>query len=384
MDTDFAIRVENLSKIFSLYQPCVDDTGKLVSKHYALRDVSFEIKKGESVGIIGPNGSGKSTLLKILAGITKPTSGEAIIKGKIASVLDIGAGFHQELSGRENVFLNGQILGFSRRDIQEHYEEIISFSGIEMFIDEPVKNYSNGMYLRLAFSIMAHLDFDVYLFDEVLSVGDENFRKKSFPKIKSLVDMGKTIILISHNFSEIAALCNMVYTIKKGRLTMKDTIDRFQLSLINQDVKLPYFVDNLSVQIKDIDGDSRNDFFNNEVLLISVDNVYNDNKTTDINIALRLKDNLGVTVFTSSPMVTKEGIVKIDYEGNKKYVMKVPSYYFNQGTFFIDIVYFSDGNIIEEVSNISYFSVKLSSIYENIIGLGEKGHVKPFFEWTLL
>src|SRR5690606_19206903 len=131
--------------------------------------------KGENVGIIGPNGSGKSTLLKILAGVTKPTSGTVDINGRIASILDIGAGFHPELSGKENVFLNGQILGFAKSEIAPKYKEIVEFSGIGKYIDEPVKNYSNGMYLRLAFSIMVHLDFDIYLFDEVMSVGDAEF-----------------------------------------------------------------------------------------------------------------------------------------------------------------------------------------------------------------
>src|SRR5690554_2953495 len=176
MDENLAIKVENLFKVYQLRQSRVNEEGELVTEHWALKEVSFEIKKGESVGIIGPNGSGKSTLLKILAGVTKPSSGKVQIRGKVASILDIGAGFHPELSGRENVFLNGQIHGFSKKEIQSKYDEIVAFSGIEQFIEELVKNYSNGMYLRLAFSIMAHLDFDVYLFDEVLSVGDAEFK----------------------------------------------------------------------------------------------------------------------------------------------------------------------------------------------------------------
>lgn len=209
VNTDIAIKVENLSKVFPLRQAQVDNHGNSIHEYWALKDVSFEIKKGESVGIIGPNGSGKSTLLKILAGITKPTSGKVSIRGKVASILDIGAGFHPELSGRENVYLNGQIHGFTKKEIEVKFNEIVAFSGIEKFIDEPVKNYSNGMYLRLAFSIMAHLDFDVYLLDEVLSVGDEEFREKIIQLIKSWNDQ-KTLVIVTHDFYQIETLFDRV------------------------------------------------------------------------------------------------------------------------------------------------------------------------------
>lgn len=382
MEPGSTIVVENLSKVYPLRQPHVNGEGEMITEHWALKNISFEIREGESVGIVGENGSGKSTLLKVLAGVTQPTSGEARIRGRVASVLDIGAGFHQELSGRENVFLNGQILGFSKREIQEQYDEIVSFSGIEKFIEEPVKNYSNGMYLRLAFSIMAHLNFDVYLFDEVLSVGDEDFRKKSFPKINSLINRGKTVVLISHNFSEIATLCSMVYTIHEGRLVMKDTIERFRLSLISKDVTLPYFVERLSVEVKDTNGENQSTFLNSEALFIEINNVYKEDKT-DNNIALRLKDNLGSTIFSTSPSLTKEGVAEIDYAGSRKYVMMVPPHYFNRGTFFIDIIYFNEGGIVEEVNNISYFTIRLNPVYKEVIKLGEKGRIRTFFEWKI-
>ena len=178
MMQDIAIKVNSLSKKYTLKHPIKDINGSLTNEHWALKDVTFQIKKGETVGIIGPNGSGKSTLLKILSGVTKPTNGSVEINGKVASILDIGAGFHQELSGRENVFLNGQLLGFSAKEIKAQYQKIVDFSGIGNFIEEPVKYYSNGMYLRLAFSILAHLDFDIYLFDEVMNVGDAEFMQK--------------------------------------------------------------------------------------------------------------------------------------------------------------------------------------------------------------
>jgi lipopolysaccharide transport system ATP-binding protein len=217
LDSNVAIKVENLSKLYALRETAVGIDGKSTNDLWALKEVSFEIKKGESVGIIGPNGSGKSTLLKILAGITKPTAGKVTIKGKVASILDIGAGFHPELSGRENIFLNGQLLGFSKKEIQSHYEEIVEFSGIVKFIDQPVKNYSNGMYLRLAFSIMVHLDFDVYLFDEVMSVGDAEFVLKSREKLEEFKSSKKTTIFVSHNFSELGNQ-ELFMQFEKGKL----------------------------------------------------------------------------------------------------------------------------------------------------------------------
>jgi lipopolysaccharide transport system ATP-binding protein len=205
MEEDIAIKVEGLSKKYFLQKSKneLDEPGKPNCNFWALKEVSFQVRKGDSIGIIGKNGSGKSTLLKILSGITKPTSGKVGVQGKIASILDIGAGFHPELTGRENVFLNGQLHGFQKDEIQSKLKEIIDFSGIEKFIDEPVKNYSNGMYLRLAFSIIAHLDFDIYLFDEVFNVGDVSFIQKTRNKFKELVASNKTILFVSHNINEL-------------------------------------------------------------------------------------------------------------------------------------------------------------------------------------
>ncbi len=217
---EIAIKVVEISKEYFLRKPHTDENGVVSNRLCALNDVSFEVKKGESVGIIGPNGSGKSTLLKILAGVTKPTSGEVLIRGRVASILDIGAGFHPELSGRENIYLNGQILGFSKKEIQSRYDEILTFSGIENFIEEPVKSYSNGMYLRLAFSIMAHLDFDVYLFDEVMSVGDVEFNLKARAKLQALLQSNKTLLFVSHNLNELNNMDTFL-RFENGRLLSK-------------------------------------------------------------------------------------------------------------------------------------------------------------------
>lgn len=224
MDNDTAIKITNLSKVYPLRHPRKNEAGESVHEHWALKTVSFDIKKGESVGIIGPNGSGKSTLLKILAGVTKPTTGKVEIRGKVASILDVGAGFHPELSGRENIHLNGQIHGFSKKEIENKFDEIIEFSGIGEFIEEPVKNYSNGMYLRLAFSIMANLNFDVYLFDEVMNVGDADFKKKSEDKFEELLNKkDKTIIHVSHQLNDLSN--NDLFVLLRNGHLIKATSD---------------------------------------------------------------------------------------------------------------------------------------------------------------
>lgn len=222
-DKSIVIQVDSLDKVYPLQGTHFnEDSGKQESVLYALRNVSFALEEGQSVGIIGPNGSGKSTLLRILAGITKPTSGRALIKGRTASILDIGAGFHPYLSGRENIYLNGQLLGFSKKEIDAQFDAIVAFSGVESFLSEPVKNYSSGMYLRLAFSIMANLDFDVYLLDEVMGVGDAAFQKQSSQRLKELIASGKTCLFASHNFLELKQLFSRFLYIKNGQLEMLD------------------------------------------------------------------------------------------------------------------------------------------------------------------
>ena len=184
----------------------------------ALQDVSFNVEPGEVIGIIGRNGAGKSTLLKILARIVKPTSGEVDIYGRVGSLLQIGTGFHPDLSGRENIFLNGAILGMKSIEIRRNFDEIVSFSEVGRFLDTAVKYYSSGMYLRLAFAIAAHLEPEVLLLDEVLAVGDESFQKKCRAKIKSVSRDGRTVFFVSHDMKAIGDLCGRVLLIRSGRL----------------------------------------------------------------------------------------------------------------------------------------------------------------------
>jgi lipopolysaccharide transport system ATP-binding protein len=189
-----------------------------VEPFWALKDVSFTIEQGQVVGIIGRNGSGKSTLLKIIAQITAPTTGEVHLTGRTGTLLEVGTGFHPELSGRENVFLNGAILGMSRVEIARKFDEIVEFSGVEAFIDTPVKRYSSGMHTRLAFSIAAHLDPEILIIDEVLAVGDAEFQKKCLAKMKAVTSDGRTVIFVSHSMLTVTSLCNQCILLDHGEL----------------------------------------------------------------------------------------------------------------------------------------------------------------------
>jgi lipopolysaccharide transport system ATP-binding protein len=185
---------------------------------FALKDVSFEIREGEVVGIIGRNGAGKSTLLKILSRITEPTEGHAMICGRVGSLLEVGTGFHQELSGRENLYLNGAILGMKKADIDRKFDEIVAFAEIEKFIDTPVKHYSSGMYVRLAFAVAAHLEPDILIVDEVLAVGDASFQRKCLGKMGEVAGSGRTVLFVSHNMAAISRLCTRALWLDQGRL----------------------------------------------------------------------------------------------------------------------------------------------------------------------
>lgn len=192
---------------------------------WALKDVSFEIQRGDVVGIIGKNGAGKSTLLKILSQITRPTEGEIEINGRVASLLEVGTGFHPELTGRENIFLNGTILGMTRKEVASKFDEIVAFSGIEKFIDTPVKHYSSGMYVRLAFAVAAHLEPEILIIDEVLAVGDAEFQKKCLGKMKDVAGEGRTVIFVSHDLGAVKQLCNKGVVFDKGRIIESGDID---------------------------------------------------------------------------------------------------------------------------------------------------------------
>jgi len=185
---------------------------------WALRNINFELRKGESLGIIGPNGSGKSTILKLIAGVTVPTEGEVEVKGRIAPLIELGAGFHPELTGRENIYLNGTILGLKRGEIDRKFATIVKFSGLEEFIDTPVKHYSSGLYMRLAFAIAVHTEPDILLVDEILAVGDTSFQKKCIKRMNEFKKSGVTIVFVSHDLRLVSDFCERTILLKEGKI----------------------------------------------------------------------------------------------------------------------------------------------------------------------
>ena len=203
---------------------------------WALRNVSFGIGHGEVVGVIGRNGAGKSTLLKILSRITVPTEGRAEIRGRVGSLLEVGTGFHLELTGGENIFLNGAILGMRRTEIARKFDEIVAFAGVEQFIDSPVKHYSSGMYLRLAFSVAAHLDPEILLVDEVLAVGDATFQRKCLEKMEDVGRRGRTVLFVSHNMQAIARLCPRTILLDSGGVAVDGPSHKVVASYLSSDI----------------------------------------------------------------------------------------------------------------------------------------------------
>ena len=199
--------------------------GDEIEEFWALKDVSFEVKQGEVIGIIGRNGAGKSTLLKILSRITEPTRGRVMLRGRVASLLEVGTGFHPELTGRENIFLNGAILGMTRREIRRKFDEIVAFAEVEKFLDTPVKRYSSGMYVRLAFAVAAHLEPEILIIDEVLAVGDAEFQRKCLGKMQDVASReGRTILFVSHNHAAIRSLCSHAFVLRSGMATQKKDV----------------------------------------------------------------------------------------------------------------------------------------------------------------
>lgn len=307
--SDIAVRVENLSKEyrigakqqFKTLGEVIADSAKaplrratklirgqatgaaeLDESFWALRDINFDIHAGEVVGIIGRNGAGKSTLLKILTRITRPTIGRTITYGRVASLLEVGTGFHQELTGRENVYLNGSILGMKRHEIDHKFDEIVDFAGVERFIDTPVKHYSSGMTVRLAFAVAAHLETEILLIDEVLAVGDIAFQKKSLGKMEDLTSQDRTVLFVSHNMAAVENLCTKAYLLQDGQLATSgptsEVIDTYLESL-----QLNTFTGTLA-QRTDRQGSGRLRLTNVRYRSAGVDNVESVQSGRDVDI----------------------------------------------------------------------------------------------------
>ncbi|MEI6314737.1 MAG: ABC transporter ATP-binding protein [Syntrophus sp. (in: bacteria)] len=218
-----ALTIWNKTKDLAMGKPIIQ--GDTLEEFWALKDVSFEICRGEAVGIIGRNGAGKSTLLKVLSRITEPSKGRVIIKGRVASLLEVGTGFHPELSGRENIYLNGTIMGMTRMEIKRKFDEIVAFAEVEKYLDTPVKRYSSGMYVRLAFAVAAHLEPEILVVDEVLAVGDASFQKKCLGKMEDVAKEGRTVLFVSHNMGAIRQLCSRGICLESGSIQNVGDVD---------------------------------------------------------------------------------------------------------------------------------------------------------------
>ena len=361
---------------------------------WALRDINFDVKQGEVLGIIGKNGAGKSTLLKILSRVTSPTVGEIKVKGRIASLLEVGTGFHPELTGRENIFLNGAIMGMSKQEISSKFDEIVDFSGVERYIDTPVKRYSSGMYVRLAFAVAAHLEPEILIVDEVLAVGDAEFQKKCMGKMKDVSGAGRTVLFVSHQMSSIRSLCTKGVMLNRGGIEyIGNTDDCVSLYLGSQDnsgTDLINRTDRLgagqvrftNIHIYNSSGDAKVEFFSGDAITIKLN--------YQINKEFNIREFLFSLVFFD----TQERIMAafpsdelnkvFDFNFEKKIgeiVLHIPELLFRPGNYFISIYSFigqsGENDYVDMVTNVKKITVLSNDFFH-------KGILIRSGEYTLL
>ena len=419
---DVAIRVEGISKKYRIgkaegYQTLRDmlasmftvpfrkvgrllrgegsDTAELDETIWALKEVSFEIERGEVIGIIGGNGAGKSTLLKILSRITEPTNGFADIHGRVASLLEVGTGFHPELTGRENIYLNGAILGMMRAEIERKFDEIVAFSEVEKFIDTPVKHYSSGMYLKLAFAVAAHLDPEILLVDEVLAVGDVRFQKKCLGKMGSVAKAGRTVILVSHNMGAITELCGRVLLLENGRVKRfgptEEVVNDYLASSLGTEVASTWSNVSLepnhskvrfrSARLLSTDKQPVSLVSFNDPLLVEI--VY-DVKVpmSHLSITFHLRDSRNNFVFESMDSDLHEWRTCDRDPDRYLATAKIPPYLLRPGRYSLSVVAFiedvkvfarQEGILVFDVSEVGY-----------PLNLHRSGIVSPVIEWKVI
>lgn len=353
---------------------------------WSLKNISFDIKKGDAVGIIGRNGAGKSTLLKILSKVTAPTTGNIKIKGRIASLLEVGTGFHPELTGRENIFLNGAILGMRKGEIKRKFDEIVDFSGVERYIDTPVKRYSSGMYVRLAFAVAAHLESEILIVDEVLAVGDAEFQKKCLGKMGNVsTGEGRTVLFVSHNMNAVRTLCTSGVTLNKGEVScmgnIEKVIEAYEKSFATDEVEysLSYYSEGdkevpfqiLSIEIKDNNGQFKPVFDMFEPICINIKyEVKEDLKGSLINFSLKNKFD---TVFLSFD--TDENIDLLNHRSKGVFTATaiIPSGLLKPNQYYLD---FKTGiaNVatMHSVEKSLSFKVELQSKQDTFLSYAEK------------
>lgn len=358
---------------------------------WALQDINFSVAPGEVFGIIGKNGAGKSTLLKLLSRVTGPTTGVIKSRGRIASLLEVGTGFHPELTGRENIFLNGAILGMTKSEIKSKLEEIITFSGCEMYIDTPVKRYSSGMTVRLAFAVAAHLEPDILVIDEVLAVGDAEFQKKAIGKMQDISKSdGRTVLFVSHNMAAVKSLCTRAIVLEHGKVAFEGGTDNavnFYLqssgSALGLGIKKyspEHFADQQLVTVAYIQVNGKGQAPDEPIeQTTAVQFTVGIHKLTPeaVNIVLRFKDQQGNFIFVSHNTVSLA-----DLTGKHDLQMTIPEHFFNEGVFYLDLLVSHNKKVLFLDEDALDFTV-----IQEAKSLGQwmgttKGPLKPKFNWT--
>jgi lipopolysaccharide transport system ATP-binding protein len=372
--------------------------GNELEEFWALKDINFEINQGDRIGIIGRNGAGKSTLLKVLSRITEPTSGRISIRGRVASLLEVGTGFHPELTGRENIYLNGAILGMSRVEIKKKFDEIVDFSGVEKFLDTPVKRYSSGMYVRLAFAVAAHLEPEILVVDEVLAVGDAEFQKKCLGKMEDVSNKeGRTVIFVSHNMGAVRSLCKKGFLLKTGTLQFDGLVERciekYESLFLDSNDTIWYNAEKnqfeaylVSISILDSNLNLKRSFYNSEKIMIRMEVSVNEN-IKDLKIGFDLLSK-GVVVFRSQQV---DDLQKDEFKKGEIILFDciIPEWILNVGDYFIRPIF--SIHLIKGLSIVSdtilSFSIKIDNSKTNYhTVLKEENHpgvIFPQLKWQI-
>lgn len=359
---------------------------------WSLKDINFEINQGDSVGIIGKNGAGKSTLLKILSQVTQPTTGKIYTKGRIASLLEVGTGFHPELTGRENIFLNGAILGMRKHEIARKLDEIIAFSGVERYIDTPVKRYSSGMYVRLAFAVAAHLESEILIVDEVLAVGDADFQKKCLGKMNDVSKgEGRTVLFVSHNMAAVEALCNTAITLKNGNLidsgNPSKLIKRYLIENSDNNRKFNFFnidealgndvIKILSASVVNASSDNPDDIIELSSDIEITFEVLNLTNNEEISIGFDLKTTRGEILFGSGR------VISCPKNKSTKVTCQIPGNLLNDDTYQILLyIHTKANNLLFMKDEILSFEIKDAKREEGYLGK-VNGFIRPNLNWKV-
>lgn len=345
---------------------------------WALKDINFDISEGEAIGIIGRNGAGKSTLLKLLSKVTSPTTGQVKVKGRIASLLEVGTGFHPELTGRENIFLNGAILGMTKSEIKRKFDEIVAFAGIERYIDTPVKRYSSGMYVRLAFAVAAHLESEIMIVDEVLAVGDSDFQKKCLGKMEEVTHKeGRTVLFVSHNMAAVNSLCTRAVVVEKGSIIFNGDVSKgiftyLELNRQNSMVDLESRKDRTGNQkikfitswIETADGTKADNFVSGQDMYIIAEllNTTREKVKGSFSVAFAVYDYLG---YQLTDLGNKYALGATILEINNKVIVRchIPSVALNEGSYRYNVYCSMDNEVLDGLEYVGYFQVNPGDYY---------------------